>query len=445
MSSLPACADRLPAVRSAPPEPATVRRVVHPLSWRGTGFVVDFILFDGEPDAAALLSTCRWARDSGLENPRLVGPRMLEWSSLFHPAFYAAVVRTSSAHGGRTLRFVGGRDRVMFDAEPFRQQSILFLSAVTMSAAIIQGRWSRGTIESKFDRLWQAATSDVLSALIDDARLRAEVCGMAEGGMAPVELLLAIRRLFLRTIAAIADDGAVERIVITADTGERRARFGFVPMFARRVPGLVAIIAYGSSVSSDDYADIDLLVVTEDAEATLRLLANSKPTWRGKELNIGVYTPAELWTMQRLSGDNLGDYGLCLHGSVDLPHKPLGVLLARNLSFGLVRQRQQLGMLPRAMLPSPAGDDRRNLYQYFTKIPANIAKGTFGATGSRRTKAMVSDWLLHCAGFDTPREQALALAGDPSGPLARAAIATGGALDALNAELRIVETVSGDG
>ena len=57
------------------------------------------------------------------------------------------------------MRFVGSAPRGCGDAAGLRVfwlQSVVFLAAVTLSAAIVQGRWSRGTIESKFDRLWQA-------------------------------------------------------------------------------------------------------------------------------------------------------------------------------------------------------------------------------------------------------------------------------------------------
>ena len=198
-------------------------------------------------------------------------------------------------------------------------------------------------------------------------------------------------------------------------------RFGFLESLRDSCGrGLDAVIAYGSSVSSESFADYDLLVVAEDAEEVLNRLAGKSPKWCNKEINIGVYSPAELVVMQRLSGDNLMDYGICLWGSAPVVRKALRSLLIRNFSFGILRQRQQLGMLSRNMgdpLPHD-GDDRKNLNDYFVKIPANVAKGTLGALGERWPKERVQGWMMAEIGFDTLDEQAKARAGNPVAALA---------------------------
>ncbi|WP_211468071.1 hypothetical protein, partial [Collimonas silvisoli] len=111
-----------------------------------------------------------------------------------------------------------------------------------------------------------------------------------------------------------------------------------------------------------------------------------------------------------------------------------------NMSFGLIRQRQQLGMIAAALVqPSQGGeDDRRNLHEYFVKIPANIVKGTFGATGIRMSKESAQSWLLAQCDFDTATQQKQVVAGYPGSALAEAAVATGAALRALNDKFKIV-------
>jgi hypothetical protein len=188
------------------------------------------------------------------------------------------------------------------------------------------------------------------------------------------------------------------------------------------------------------FADYDAIVVVGDPERALRTLENAMPVWRGKELNLGIYSASELWSMQLLSGDNLAEYGVCVFGEVDLPHKPIDVLLARNFSFGIIRLRQQLGMIATALQRTPTpGDDRRNLFGYFVKIPANIAKGTFGAVGQRLSKEQIHDWLFANCGFDTSLQQAIALSGNPASALAQSAVATSSALGCLNKEIGIIE------
>lgn len=419
-----------------------VQRVVHRETWRGAPFTLHYVILDGEPSPATLLAHCRWALAEGYVNPRIISPNIIEWSSLFQPTLYAALIRHDLGIPIVPMRFVResfGRSHVA-ELRIFWLQSVVFLAAVTLSAAIVQGRWSRGTIESKFDRLWQAAVSPSLSAAVDSLFLRAEVVRLATTTLAPIELLLAVRRLFMGLIARLADGVIVERVVAVTSKNVTQSRFGFARWLSEWLPGLTGVVVYGSSVSGEDFADIDAVLVVKDAEAVLRMLENRRLEWDGKELNVGVYTEAELWRMQVLSGDNLADYGLCIYGEVALPQKPVGYLLARNLSFGIIRQRQQLGMLAGALFePAAETDDRKNLNQYFIKIPSNVAKGTFGATGTRMSKADVNAWLLRWTGFDTGGEQLTALSVGPTAPLASSALATMKALLQLNSELKIIE------
>ena len=96
-------------------------------------------------------------------------------------------------------------------------------------------------------------------------------------------------------------------------------RFGFSEELSRKIGhGLKAIVVYGSSVSSEHFADIDAVVIIDDPESALLKLAGTSLTWLGKELNLGIYSPSEFLLMQRLSGDNLSDYGLCIYGELEV-------------------------------------------------------------------------------------------------------------------------------
>lgn len=420
-----------------------VQRVEHDAGWRGVPFVVNYLLPELDLAPSSMVEHYCWAESMGLENPRVITPRVLSWSSLFQPSLYDAITRQLGTEKAQRLRFKCSSPSnfaTQRSSQLFHLQSTVFLAAVTLSAAIIQSRWSQGTINSKLDRLWQAAESSQMASRIDCAALRLEIIALVERQPPPIEMLLAIRRYFIEVISVLAQGEEIEPVIVEQGPRAAELRFGFVGELIERIPGLQAVIVYGSSVSSDDFADIDALVVVDAPESVLRILAGSSPTWLGKELNLGVYSPEELWNFQTLSGDNLGGYGECIFGSARLPHKSQSTLFARNLSFGVLRQRQQLGMLARATKghESANGDDLRSLHHYFVKIPANVAKGTFGAGGTRLSKAQVTDWLRQTVDFDAPRAQRDVLDGPPQMPLARSAVATGAVLDALNSRYGIV-------
>lgn len=426
--------------------PGMVREVTvveRPPTWRGTPFSLSYVHLDREVSGTELLEIHRWASRAKLENPRVISPFTLEWSSVFHPRFYRAAAQAGlAAQGAWEPVAVNARDAGL---QRLWLESVLFLSAVTLSAAIVQSRFSEGTLASKYDRLWQAgrlATRGLVPGLQGE-RLMQDVEAMASApGIPDLERLLAIRRRFEEVIACFEHPAPVTGVNMaqTALPAGMRARFAFVDELKERIGGkLVCVIVYGSSVNSRHFADYDLVLVVEDPEAVLRRLYASSPVFRGKELNVGVYSPDELWRMQCLSGDNLAGYGLCIYGEARVPAKPVDDLLLRNLSFGIVRQRQQLGMIAAALgdTPDPA-DDRRNLYEYFAKIPANIAKGTFGAAGQRLTKEEAHQWIESVCGFQTPRMQQLAGTGEPGRALAESAVATGAVLRALNERFNIV-------
>lgn len=424
----------------------TVREVVsvvRPPTWRGTPFRTNYVYTDREVSGAELLDLHQWAAAGRLENPRVISPFVLDWSAVFHPRFHRAAISSGAAAGAALapIHVEAGPAAL----ERLWLESVMFLASVTLSAAVVQKRYSPGTLASKYDRLWQAgkyAQMGLIPGLAGQA-LMDQVQTLAHGtGTAELDKLLAIRRCFEDVISHFDGPGMVTEIHLAQGeiSAALRPRFGFLAELKDRMgPELECVVVYGSSINSDNFADYDLVLVVKHPESVLRKLHGTSPSFAGKELNVGVYSDQELWRMQCLSGDNLADYGLCLYGETRVPAKAMADLMMRNLSFGLVRQRQQLGMVGAALAQRPNADDGlHNLFEYFVKIPANIAKGTFGAANQRLSKDQVHDWLESVCGFRTPEMQQLARNGEPGRALAESAVATGAALRALNGHFGIV-------
>lgn len=420
---------------------ADVHTVEHPPGWRPEPLKVTFLTLCADVTGEDVLRTFQWARKAGLPNPRVISPPLLKWSSAFHPAFFRSVQGWSSRQPF-SISFPAGHFLNDWDRrEKFRLQSLVFLAYVTLSAAIIQNRWSAGTIASKLDKLWDAGDPDRSDLpQLHKLCLREEVRRLASAIPGP-DVLLRMKHLFADALCVLSGDIHASKVSMRQATlpPGLAQRFGFLGSLLHAVANIQAVIVYGSSVSSEIFADYDIILVVEDADGALKALCGTAPSFNGKELNISVYSPDELWTMQLISGDNLADYGLCLYGEALLPEKTTDLLLARNFSFGMIRQRQQLGMVPSAQDEHDPTDDRRNLYGYFVKIPANVVKGTYGAVGHRWPKEKVHDWLREKCGFDPVREQQEAIEGDRALPLARSAVATMNALLQLNSELSVVQ------
>jgi|688.fasta_scaffold24441_8 hypothetical protein len=436
---------KVPTAAVCPAFGYDIRVVERPPTWRGHSYSITYLMSEHEPAANEMVDVHHWAKNEKLPNPRIISPSLLQWSSLFNPRFFDAV---AAERGGWESRLTWTfPDQAPEDGELAHLwlQTKLFLAGVTLSAAIIQSRHSQGTIASKYDHLWEAGVL-AESAVVQELReldLQETVRALSSFSEADdVERLIEIRKQFMAAWALIAPIGGdVELMTEATIPTEFAGRFGFIDDLRNRCGSrLHAIIAYGSSVSSQSFADYDLLVVTEDPEALLRRLAGQSPKWCAKEMNMGIYSPDELVVMQRLSGDNLADYGVCLWGATSVVRKPVSRLLIRNLSFGVVRQRQQLGMLSRAIGDPETADvvDRRNLYDYFVKIPANVAKGTLGALGERWSKERVQEWMMTELGFDTVGEQRRAELGYPAQALANSALTTGKVLATLNERVQLV-------
>ena len=422
-----------------------IRTVERPRTWRKLPYSITYLLPEHELHPDELIDMHLWAYGKNLPNPRIISPSMLQWSSLFNPRFFAAV---DDSRGGCELRLSWSNpDEAPEDSELAHLwlESTMFLAGVTLSAAIIQSRFSPETIGSKYDRLWEAgimAHAHVAPELRSLDLLETVRSLASDTKTNHVDRLLVIRRQFMAAWALLAPSGGEIEMMSAGALPEKYAdRFGFIDDLRKWCGrGLHALIVYGSSISSENFSDYDLLVVTDYPELLLRRLAGQSPTWRHKEMNMGVYSPDELIEMQRLSGDNLSDYGVCFWGAAPVVRKPFSKLLTRNFSFGVIRQRQQLGMLSRMVgepLPED-GDDRRNLHDYFVKIPANVAKGTLGVMGEFWSKEKVQEWMKTELGFDAIGEQMKAKLGNPSQALANSVLATGKVLSKLNERVNLV-------
>jgi hypothetical protein len=428
-----------------------LRTVTFPPNWRGTPFAITYAFLASEPTPNGLYNVVAGHR--GDSRIRVVSPDLLGWSAVFNPAFFGSVVHAGGIGGDIARHHRVELTRPGVTSEELTLgwiQSVAFLASVTLSAAIIQRRFSPGTIASKYDRLWQVGRASTHNHSHSDieALRPLQLCDevqqlAADGELDSVSRLLRIRQLFEQVVCVLARNVSATTVRMSPGklSTELTERFGFVDELRKSVPRIEAIVVYGSSVSSEEFADYDLVVVVEDAERALRSLAGSSPTWRGKELNIGVYDRQELWAMQLLSGDNLSTYGVCLAGEVDLPDRNERTLFERNFSFGMVRLRQQIGMIDAVSRnPFPDdGDDRKSLYDYFVKVPANVVRGTFGGAGEQLDKQTASDWLKTECGFDSADARAVAVS-DPALALARSAVASMSVLRKLNERFEIVRT-----
>lgn len=429
-------------MENMPSEVLRISFAHRPPTWRGSPLEMAYIVVGAGLSGNRMHEIYTWAMANGLPNPRVVSPFLLELSKVFNPLFYNAISRKEKAK----TRISGYCCYLLLDSIiarlRFRLQSMLFLSAVTMSAAIIQSRWSKGTIESKYDKLWQAGqfAEEGVTPELRALDLKAHTTLLAQNRrITDLNRLIAVREMFEEAIRRLTSSLTSPNRIMVADRDMARSdKFGFVDALRTSVPTLQAIVIYGSSISSEHFADYDLMLICKRPIDALVSLAGTSPSWNGKELNIGIYSPEEFRNMQLLSGDNLSDYGVCLFGELNVPHKPIAELLARNMSFGAVRHRQQLGMIAASLAPPESDvDDRRNLYAYFVKIPSNIVKGTYGAVGNRISKETVHSWLREHCDFDTEFQQNQAVIGHYGPALAAAAVGTERALAALNDELGI--------
>lgn len=430
-----------------------------PPRWTGdTPGQYSYLFLNQELDLAEFRGLYPRLIQEGWVNPRVFSPIALEMASLYHPLFFYAVVhRASAAMPAPLHRYLNNVHALHLTQEVsnsasspvhFWLQSVVFLAGVTLSAAIIQNRWSSGTLLSKFARLWQAGCvgRHGLVSSIDGIGLCEHVERLVKTPMHPLECFLELKEIFAQAVTCLARGVSATMTTLTPAslTREQQARFGFVSDLRQQIgSNLLVVLVYGSSVNSQAFADYDLILVVRDAGKVLRQLAGSHPSYQGRELNIGVYQEQDFWNYQLLSGDNLTDHALCLHGEVVVPIKSRHDLVARNFSFGFVRMRQLLGMAAFAanhVLQEP-GDDKRNLYEYFVKIPLNVIRGLQGAIGDPMPKEAVHGWCQSVLGYDVARETELCRQGKASEAIAAAAWATQQVMVEYNRQLHVFDSV----
>jgi hypothetical protein len=413
-----------------------------PPTWRGPEWrPYTYVFTETRPIADAVRRFFAAAARSELSNPRLLWPEVFALSSLFHPLFFAAVANEKSldpdiwggAHARRALARGSGVATVRFWL-----QSTLFLAGVTLSAAVVQSRWSSGTIASKLDRLWQAAQCATPAGLHSLAALRlADFVGERARVAPNVDLLIDLKRAFGRALAAVTDDVKLPQVTLTEESlgSEARARFGFLDMLTKTLDGnLRCVIAYGSSVTSARFADYDAIVVVDDARDALLRLAGRHLAYAGVELNLSVFDVADFQIFQRISGDNLTDHARCLWGEIAVPVKPVDDLLLRNYSFGFVRLRQLIGMAAHAAR-RPLGegrDEKRSLYGYFAKIPLNVMKGISAAVGEPVAKESIAGWMRDELAYDVDEQLRRCARGHGGAAIATAAWATAEVMARMN-------------
>jgi hypothetical protein len=417
-----------------------------PPDWKSDeGVEYSIVLTERELSGEETRLYYRSATREALINPRVLTVDAIALASLFHPTFWLAVQREARISGVPSL--VGRADLLV---EPSSQvasaryflQSLLFLAGVTLSAAIVQDRWSRGTIESKLTHLWRAGGMARTSSLpeLDALELQDFVLEHAKFLNNPsYSLLLSLKEAFAHALEAVSVAPKMSLVTLTPLrlNSAQRDRFGFVEDLRDTLgSNLKALIVYGSSVTSETFADYDLLLVARRPAEALERMAGKYPRYRGVELNLSVYGELDFRTYQLASGDNLSDNACCLVGEVEVPQKPVPDLLARNYSFAHIRLRQQLGMAAYASAQplQTQNDNKHNLYAYFAKVPMNIVKGTRATVGGRIDKESIADTIRSRFGYEVNEMLSWCECGRAGDALATAAWCTQRVTEMLNRE-----------
>jgi len=376
--------------------------------------------------------------------------RLIELSSLCHPLLFRRFA--ASERSLPDLRACRLAIRPEAELEPatlrYYLQSLLFLAGCTLTPAIVQGRFSVGTVDSKLMRLWQAAHYARRFNLphLRSLNLERFVRGCATSEWSSIESLVAIKRAYGQALSALVDGLAFTRHTLSAArlTAAQRERFGFLgSLRAELGSDLRCVIAYGSSVTSGVFADYDLFLVVRDPDRALRSLAGRAPSFGGKELNLSLYGAGDFLPFQLTSGDNLNEAALCLYGEAEVPIKPVPDLLVRNISFGFIRLRQLLGLCGSLAGKSVRAVESRDfsLYEYFMKIPMHVAKGTRSAQREPVAKEVINEWTKRELGYDLERQLALVRTGRLAEATAAAYCATEDVLAHLNRRYGIFELV----
>lgn len=453
------------ALSSIFPQYAGYQIVVMPPTWKEKNpSIFTFVLFSEELDRNELVRFFDIASRIGIPNPRPISARLLEFASLFHPQFYASFTSGrgslfTSMRLHSFLRQIGGCCLVQLpeSALPavsvrYYMQSLLFLAGCTLSAAIVQNRYSEGTIDSKLNRLWQAAQYARrfrISALVE-LKLDEFVIDCAKNhNVSPHLRLINIKKQFSEALRVLSEGLSVKCSVVSCDglSSEEKSRFGFISELQRILgSNLQSIFVYGSAVTSRNFSDYDLLIVVKNIETALRTLAGTHPCYKGKEINMNIYDTEKFAIFQLMSGDNLNHNARCVYGEAELVIKPAIDLMIRNFSFGFIRLRQLLGMAAfLAKNGTHSGlKDKKNLYEYFIKIPMHIMKGVLSVAGEPVAKEIINAWTAKELQYDILEQMSLVEKGAYKEAIANSYLATFGVIEHLNARYKVFETVPGN-
>src|SRR5438552_4286422 len=228
--------------------------VTMPPTWKATvpGYYT-FVFFDEDLTREELARFFGQALALGLTNPRPVSRSLVEIASLFHPLLH----QRTTAEKGSDFASRLGRGKWMDDttrhlATPQTyMQSLLFLAGCTLSAAVIQDRFSSGNIESKLARLWQAAQYARRGMLrgVDAGEVEAFVVQCA-GDTDAYRQLIDIKKMYSKVLGIIGGEIRTESKPLDArwlSTNHRERFGGVIDVVHRLLPGEVeCIIAYGS-------------------------------------------------------------------------------------------------------------------------------------------------------------------------------------------------------
>ena len=354
-----------------------------------------------------------------LFNPRMFTPRTFGYASLFHPGFYRSAIRSARKPSARLCDFfarvkpLGITFSTRFSDDQslilLRVQSMIFLAGVTLSAALIQNRWSIGTIESKLTKIWEIADHLERGPLFkkDADHIKKFVLGCVEAYQhKPIETLKQLKLFYASLLKELTTMIPVEKRTLKEKqlSVAEQKKFGFMARLRSLLRNdLLCVIAYGSSVTSEQFADYDLIVIVKNLPAAMNLLAGTSPVFRGVELNISLFSKDDFWSYQLASGDNLWERGLCLFGEIEIPHKAVEDLVLRNFSFGFIRFRQQIGMAMQSAALLSETDDKQNLLDYFIKIPLNVYKGIAGCLNQNEPNEKIMQWAREYLSFDVGR------------------------------------------
>ncbi|MBQ0733515.1 hypothetical protein [Aquimarina celericrescens] len=391
-----------------------------------------------------------------IKNPRIFTTRIIGYASLFHPNFFYSLTRGTASTKLLSDYISNVRHKEInitiskslgIGTSRYYLQSLIFLSGVTLSAAIIQNRWSLGTIESKLNRLWQAGQMIKSMGLdgIDSEDIKSFVLQTSQYiKTQPKIALKQIKYFYSKLLSVLMRDVKAERKLIKERklNSKEEERFGFISNLKKILgTNLKSILLYGSATNSENFSDYDLIIVVGNLDKALIELDGKSPTYNNKELNIGLYDNHDFWIYQLASGDNLYDHAICLYGDIIVPHKKKENLLLRNFSFGFIRFRQLMGMGAHVQSITTQNDDKRNLLDYFIKIPLNIAKGIDGCIGNVRSNESIKAWARTRLNFNLEYLKQLSRDGDHTLAISYSTWAAQEILHIYDYQLNVTKTI----